>query len=455
MQKHTDTTSKFWFGCVLILAFGIFLTFNLYTPLYGDDYLYSFSFSTENPIQSIADIVPSLVAHYNTINGRLVTHFFAQLFLLWGKPIFNIINSMAFIILGIIMYCFSGFSLKKPKAGLLALIYCSLYWLTPGFGQSFLWLDGSSNYLWGVMLLLIFFIPYQRQMSPPRVHKARSFFLSVAYAIVNLLCGIVAGGTNENTSVAIICAIIILIIKRLFLDKEKCPMWMYTGLIGCIFGCAAMLLAPGNSLRAGHFGGFSSLLGILRRALLICFTTLEYMAPIIVAYVALLIIFLHQNSHISKKEKIDTLFPSFLFAFASFISIFAMSAAPQFADRVWSGPLILSVISTGLLFSVTSFTEYAIWKKANKYLLIIILFCTLGSSISTYLSLKNINSFYIVRIETIQQQIENGKSQIVLTPICGDGKYSCYPASGDFSKDTPKVSKFMAKYFGVREIIIE
>lgn len=65
---------------VLLLVGVLFFGFNFYTPLFADDYSYSYSFSTGERIESIADIVESQIAHYSNTNGRFVTHFFCATF---------------------------------------------------------------------------------------------------------------------------------------------------------------------------------------------------------------------------------------------------------------------------------------------------------------------------------------------------------------------------------------
>jgi hypothetical protein len=53
--------------------------------------------------------------HYVRINGRIVVHFLAQLFLWWGKPVFDVINTAAFLSLGTLMYVLAAGTLKDFK----------------------------------------------------------------------------------------------------------------------------------------------------------------------------------------------------------------------------------------------------------------------------------------------------------------------------------------------------
>lgn len=75
----------------LLIGF-LFYILNYYTPLFADDYSYSFSFSTGERMESISQIIDSQIGHYQNTNGRSITHSLAQMFLLAGDDTFNFIN---------------------------------------------------------------------------------------------------------------------------------------------------------------------------------------------------------------------------------------------------------------------------------------------------------------------------------------------------------------------------
>lgn len=77
----------------MVIGF-LFFLLNYYTPLYGDDYSYSFSFLTGERITSVSQIFSSQLGHYQNTNGRSITHSLAQLFLLIGDDLFNYINAL-------------------------------------------------------------------------------------------------------------------------------------------------------------------------------------------------------------------------------------------------------------------------------------------------------------------------------------------------------------------------
>ena len=73
--------------------------------IFGDDYVYSFIWQGKSMavplgesatrISSLRELLMSQWSHYFTWNGRTVSHTLAQLFLWWGKDVFNIVNAVA------------------------------------------------------------------------------------------------------------------------------------------------------------------------------------------------------------------------------------------------------------------------------------------------------------------------------------------------------------------------
>ena len=77
-----------------------------------------------------------------------------RLFLLLPKGIFNVFNALAFTALVYLLArpCRTG---DRRSALLLLAVFGCVWVLQPEFGQVFLWLDGSLNYLWCAVLSLL------------------------------------------------------------------------------------------------------------------------------------------------------------------------------------------------------------------------------------------------------------------------------------------------------------
>jgi hypothetical protein len=257
-MKHKILKNSITVLCVLAVAL-LFYALNRLTPLYADDYAYTRDFMTKEQVDSVADICASMRLHYIRVNGRIVVHFLAHLFLWWGKPVFNVINTAAMLALGTLMYMLAAGTLKDFKITSWLLGLLGIWLLAPGFGQSYLWLTGACNYLFGLLIILTFLVTYRRGVAFRR--QRRSFALSLLY----LPAGLLAGWTNENTGAALVAAVLCFIIKNK-IETGRFRAWMFTGLIGCVTGFLCMLLAPGQTARLSSYPDLTPAL-LLERAL--------------------------------------------------------------------------------------------------------------------------------------------------------------------------------------------
>lgn len=204
----------------------VFITYlNDLTPLFADDFSYSVSFVTKRPFHSLIEVLQSQYLHYYSTNGRSVVHTLAQ-FLLWmGKPALNLCNGIAFWGL-CIMICYHVIGrFTEIRASHLIIVFGALWFLTPHFGGSYLWVMGAVNYLYSPLLLLLFLIPLRRLFSPCKADEQSQ---NIAFSILWFFCGILSGWSNENTSLALfgIQTIVILILLQ---QHRRVPLWIWTG----------------------------------------------------------------------------------------------------------------------------------------------------------------------------------------------------------------------------------
>ena len=96
----------------LIIAF-VFCTIfvlNYYTQYTSDDYRYHYFFDSCMPsdttrlLNGIFDIPASMFNHYNIWGGRIFAHSIVQFFMLFDKNVFNIFNSLIYLLMGIVIY---------------------------------------------------------------------------------------------------------------------------------------------------------------------------------------------------------------------------------------------------------------------------------------------------------------------------------------------------------------
>lgn len=83
-------------GLSYALLFLFMLACNILTPYLADDFTYMFSFQSGERIKDLLDIFPSMLAHAQKMNGRLVTHFLVQLTFLFPANLFDFVNAAMF-----------------------------------------------------------------------------------------------------------------------------------------------------------------------------------------------------------------------------------------------------------------------------------------------------------------------------------------------------------------------
>ena len=118
---------------IAALMFSLILVFNGMIGYAADDYLYFFKYTghvvkgTPERLTGIRDIFTGMVTHYKICNGRIPAHFLLQLFTLFDKSVFNVVNSLFFTLLGLLIYFHANY--KRPiNIPLLVFIY-AFEWL--------------------------------------------------------------------------------------------------------------------------------------------------------------------------------------------------------------------------------------------------------------------------------------------------------------------------------------
>ena len=162
-------------GCFLVFFLFYYILNYLHPLSVGDDYLYAFVWQgksmyiplTEDAVRvsSWRDLFISQWSHYFTWGGRTLAHTLLQLFLWWGKDIFDIFNALAGVVLVAEIY----WCANKGRVSLdlnpvfVCWVFFALWAFSFGFSTVFFWITGSCIYLWPTVFLLGFIIPYVRK----------------------------------------------------------------------------------------------------------------------------------------------------------------------------------------------------------------------------------------------------------------------------------------------------
>lgn len=436
---------------VIMAIFVTQLFFNHLTPLISDDYGYSFSCETGEKLFSVNQLIPSILKHNQTTNGRSTNHIVAQFFLIFTNYgydiVFDVCNSSIYIALIFLIYYHSKGTFKNFRLWWFGAIHLCLWLFVPDYAGCFYWLIGSSNYCWSMVIALLFMIPFTYHSNKGTYNKP-NIFVQLLLSVLYVPCGIIAGNTNENTAVAVVVMIILFGAKSV-LEKKKLRIWMFSGLLGAFGGFAAMILSPGQQLRAEQSGGFGGIGAWIKNAVFITMDVFEYLAlPLLLLFIAIILAF-----YSNKKLKFSSFFSFFIFLIGSGASIYCMVVSPQFPERSWTPPVIFAIIAFGQLLSLIKPTD-KIYRRTICVALAIATICFGTSYIASYLDIKQTVIAYNEREAYIAEQKANGETVLVLNPVRGWMRYNLFGSGGDLGATSDEWrNEGIACYYGVEKVI--
>ncbi|HBV82309.1 MAG TPA: hypothetical protein DEB74_05855 [Lachnospiraceae bacterium] len=319
------------FYIVVAISFVAIFIYNFLTPLMSDELQFDASM-----YHSIADIFRAEYENYMTWNGRSVVQLIMRCFLLGPKWLFNICNSVCFVLLTLLIYW--NISNKRKSYDLAAYVLVSLFLWQFGvsFDQTVLWESGACNYLWGAVIILGFVTYYRHKIEHMETIKykiALSFFL--------FLFGLLGGWCNENTSGGGLLLVLFFTIAYYFQNKKLEP-WMITGAGGMITGLLFMVMAPGNRLRGDllreteEHGGILAYVGRFLKINTAIYTYLFFMLVIIVLILTFLVL---------KGKRLGDFYFVILYTAVSIATSYALILTPQPMDRAYFGAGVFMTIA--------------------------------------------------------------------------------------------------------------
>lgn len=413
---------------VICACFSIILLLNIFTPLTADDFGYQYIFGTNRPVSSLSDIIESQYYHYYMWGGRSVVHFIAQTLLLLPPLMIDVVNSLVYILYSfLIYYMIRGY--KEGSILLFILINLMTWLIQPAFADTILWITGSANYLWGTTIILLFLLPYRFYNG-----QRKKGISNILYAILFFFFSILAGWTNENTAGAMLM-IVLLFLLYYRSNKWRIPYWTITGLIGALIGYVVMIIAPGNTERAGD----AALVG----AFIVCYrifthtlTLIENYGMIILFYLIILSLFWH----FTKQNRENTLKLSLIFMISAFAGIYAMIFSPAFPPRAWFGILTFMFISIGIIFYNLDYR----YKFLREIRLSVLIIASIAFLISIVPITRDIYHFYNVNKE---RQVQVNKAKKNGETTC---EFERYVANSRFVHTEEILSKhLLSQYYGI------
>ncbi len=387
---------------VLISAYVIMAVLNFLTPLIADDIEYMYKTS------SFSSILHDEYTQYMTWTGRSVVHIIARLFLLMPKTVFNLVNPLIYVLLTLLIYKMTTKDNTTFYSFKYFLINVFLWLFVPAFGQTILWETGAANYLWGGIIVVSFLFLYHRYYEK----EQELSFNPIVNSILLLILGILAGWCNENTSGGMI--LIVLGYLYFYYQKKKpLRLWMFTGLLGAIFGLFMMVTAPGNAVRATYFARsqwslprklYSGFFSITK-------TLYENSFALFVLMAVLIVLGIFFSKH---KEWLRL---SYIYLFAGIATIYVLSLSPAGLDwgRSFFGGVLFIIMAMAFEWpdKVLKSTQGAFYGVISGVLITQFLFTFALGVNDIALSYREINQqYHYVREQKKTREFESGDCQL-------------------------------------------
>ena len=436
MKKIEKFIDKNQIKIMLLLIFISMLALNFLTPLLADDYSYGLNLANKK-LTGIIDIYNYQIWHYFNWGGRTIAHTFAQTLLMFPKAIFNIVNSIIYTCLVYLIYLHGKLNRREKNSRnsyLILLIHLILWFIIPVFGQSFIWLIGSCNYLWTTVIVVYFLLLFRKNEKENKWYKI----------IIMFLIGILAGWTNENTS----AGLIVILFSTLIIDKITTKKWNLTktkvaGIVGSLIGFVLMICAPGNYVRNAAFKDDTFIIiKFIKRAIDITGNAEIYILPLIIAIIILISLKIYHKKKIEKEVT--------PFILGGFAATYSMVASPQFPERSWTGVIVYLIIA--LIILVYDFEKiHRIYKFILVDLCIILSIIFIGEYLNAARDINNLRNTWNEREKIIEKSNKNQifKFYRYETTNNKNPSYGLSDIGNDY-KVWPNSS--IAKYYGIKGI---
>lgn len=238
----------------LLLAFlAFFLIANSLTPAMGEDYML-IAFPPSEGCENIIDLFSKMIARINLQMGGWNARLGEQLsivFSCFDRVVFCILNSFVdiYYLVLIQLYAFPSKRSLDERIWSIVVSFVVIMLFQPALGEIFFWRTGSTNYLWGICILLSFALPLRDYLCPEsRDLIGGSRLKTVFFAVL----GFFAGMTNENSVVAFLALYVGVIVFNM-VKRKHLPLWIYTSFCTFLAGFIFLVSAPSTAKRVAYY----------------------------------------------------------------------------------------------------------------------------------------------------------------------------------------------------------
>jgi hypothetical protein len=419
------------FTIFALVFFAIFLV-ALKTPMHSDDYSY----------YSRGLALDTHIANYMHWSGRVVADYVSTGMLFFDD--FNIralVNSLgvAFLI-AIIASMPSAITKQKTRPEVLALVFF-IYWVAnPNIGQNAFWVVGTANYAFTTLFAFCYIYLFTKWIDNYNAKKIGAL----------LLLGVIAGCSNENTSVTM-AGLAFLASAYLMWQKRTSIAYATIPTAGVIIGALIIILAPGNYVRAKHpffveFGKLSIFEKVqihLTQRIEFAFTS----AWVVFLIAAVMLAFIVIKKPYKSDSQVKVLLALSAFFFMGFfVDNFVLFAAPYTPPRSYSSGFCFLMLSLSFLLSATVSSK----DETDRKIALLAALTGIGFIVSYYLVYSSYSRTFTqntLRISSVITERMKGE-KIISVPTFHFARL----LKGDDQFDRYHNEDSMGSYFGVTKI---
>lgn len=315
---------------IYLIIFALVFPVAYFTPMHSDDFRYY-----------LTGISPDAhFHHYMTWSGRVVADYVSTLILYSGSHfVASALNAIG--ITALIWVVSSIPNNGKGSALVPASIFVLYFLANPNLGQTTFWIVGAANYLWTNLFIGLFiFSLFRIKESDSKLKLLGIVFL-----------GLVAGCSNENTSVTLIpitITICYIEYKRNLIEVPRALLIVAS----VIAGAAVLILSPGNGVRAQNhaFDAWKSM-SVEDKILLHFSERIDYAFTSSWAVIAFAAAVLAINYVMRGGANRASVYFSGAFFLAFLFSNLVLVAAPSLPPRSFNGGFCLLLISLSFLIN--------------------------------------------------------------------------------------------------------
>ncbi len=238
LKKDRLDVAKFYLPFAAMTVFLLFI-YSMDFPQ-GDDFYFTVAGG------SMERIWRFYISYYLNSGSRMA-NMLAQVFLISGLKVWKAVTPFVIESISLLMYYYvtGSLALRDGKSGdaALACVCAAFPGLVPVaqhvFADTFVWMDGSCNYIYPMLLALLGFVPFYNMLCGRPVPRAMRF--------ISPACLLASALLHEQAAmlIAAVCAVCLIYFKR-----DKC-LTKYEAAVSCLAFAALLftLTAPGAYVR--------------------------------------------------------------------------------------------------------------------------------------------------------------------------------------------------------------